>query len=227
MRRFVERSFAFRVLLAVCLLLQLPSSSASQELVLVSPDGKPVVHGVSSRFRRTGGLCLDYGKTRLRNGQKYKVVEPSRTITSHEGMDFCKRAGSPVISPVNGRIKYIEQDNAVYGGVVGISMDVSVRPRPGQAKQKMFLEMVHVVPVSGLRRGQRVQAGQVVAYVQKANRPSIGKTPHVHFAVRRCDHWPTCHVDPNLFWRDGPGRLSCYDPAKPLPKGRIVAPVPC
>jgi murein DD-endopeptidase MepM/ murein hydrolase activator NlpD len=87
--------------------------------------------------------------------------------------------------------------------------------------------MVHIVPLNGLRPGQRVKAGQVIGHVQQANRPSIGDTPHVHFAVRRCDDWPTCHVDPNFFWRDGPGRLSCHHPDKPLPAGRIVAPLGC
>ncbi|MEL7167493.1 MAG: M23 family metallopeptidase, partial [Pseudomonadota bacterium] len=142
-------------------------------------------------------------------------------------IDFCTPAGSPVISPVDGTVRYIEPDNAVYGGVVGITTKFRVRPRPSMSAARIFVEMVHVVPLPGLKNGARVKAGQLVGYVQKANRPSIGKTPHVHFALRRCNDWPTCHLDPNFFWRDGPGRVSCFDGSKPLPTGRIVAPVPC
>lgn len=200
---------------------------AHAQTIYVGPDGAPVVHGVQKRYRRKAGLCLDYGATRFPDGQPYHVVEPSRTITRHEGMDFCRRAGSPVLAPVAGKIRFLEQDNRVYGGVVAITTEFSVRPRPGRASQRIFVEMVHIVPVAGLRVGQTVKAGQKIGEVQRANRPSIGSAPHVHFAVRRCNDWPTCHIDPNFFWRDGPGQLSCFDAKKDMPKGRIVAPVPC
>jgi murein DD-endopeptidase MepM/ murein hydrolase activator NlpD len=212
---------------AFTLLLSAPHPLSAQEPVLVGPKGKPVIHGVSKRFRRKAGLCLDYGRSRLRNGKPYRVIEPERTVISHEGMDFCRPAGSPVIAPVDGRIRFIDPDNRSWGGVVAITTGFSARPKPNAVQQKIFVEMVHIVPLKGLRKGQRVRAGQLVGHVQAANRPSIGKTPHVHFAVRRCNDWPRCHIDPNFFWRDGPGVLSCHDPAKPLPKGRIVAPVPC
>lgn len=96
------------------------------------------------------GLCLDYGKSTLRNGAPYHVVEPSRTITSHEGTDFCERACSPVISPVDWKIRFVESDNKLYSGVVGISTQFSVRARPKKAKQRIFVEMVHIVPLEGL-----------------------------------------------------------------------------
>lgn len=213
-------------LCALLIIVETPQAQA-QDTAFVAADGKPVVVGAARGLRRKAGLCLDYGATRFRDGAPYRVVEPARTITSHEGMDFCQRAGSPVIAPVDGQVRYIEQDNRVYGGVVGITTPFSIRPAPGKRTQRIFVEMVHIVPVKGLRRGQSIKAGQVVGHVQPANRPSIGTAPHVHFAVRRCDDWPTCHIDPNFFWRDGPGRVSCFDPAKPLPFGRIVAPVPC
>ncbi|WP_168246469.1 M23 family metallopeptidase [Mameliella sp. LZ-28] len=211
--------------LALCLSLSPPALAQGQPLL--DQAGKPLVLGAKRGPRRKAGLCLDYGKTRFRDGAPYRVIEPDRTITSHEGMDFCKRAGSPVIAPLDGRVRFVEQDNAVYGGVVAITSGASVRPRPGLAPQQIFVEMVHIVPLQGLRPGQAVTAGQVVGHVQRANRPSIGKSPHVHFALRRCNDWATCHLDPNFFWRDGPGRLSCHDGSKPLPPGRIVAPVPC
>lgn len=205
----------------------LQPSGAVGQTGFVNSDGSPIKLGVAPRDRNKADLCLDYGATHLRNGRPYRVVEPARTITQHEGMDFCTRAGSPVLAPLDGRIRFIEQDNDVYGGVVAITSEFSIRSRPNARNQRVFVEMVHVVPVAGLRVGQRVTAGQVVGQVQRANRPSIGIVPHVHFAVRRCNDWPTCHIDPNFFWRDGPGRVSCYDPALPVPRGRIVAPVPC
>ena len=219
--------FCTLVLLVCAVFLASPHTAQAQEPALVSPDNTPIIHGVAKRFRMRAGLCLDYGRSRLRNGRPYHVVEPARTITRHEGMDFCKRAGTPVIAPADGRIRFIEQDNASWGGVVAITTEFSARPKPKARAQRIFVEMVHIVPLKGLRKGQRVKAGQLVGHVQKANRPSIGKTPHVHFAVRRCNEWPRCHIDPNFFWRDGPGKLSCHDPSKPMPKGRIVAPIPC
>lgn len=228
MRHFTSKRYLIAVALVLCTGTWEARAQADQEeQSFVTPEGVPAIHGVERGFRRKAGLCLDYGKTRLRNGAPYHVVEPHRTITRHEGMDFCKRAGSPVLAPADGRIRFIEADNSAYGGVVGITTGFSIRPRPKRARQRVFVEMVHIVPLPGLRVGQLVKAGQLVGHVQKANRPSIGTTPHVHFAVRRCNDWPTCHIDPNFFWRDGPGRVSCHDTSNPLPKGRIVAPVPC
>lgn len=224
---FVFKIAPFRLLLLAFLLTASPQIAIAQEASILGANGKPIVYGVARGFRNKGGLCLDYGATRLRNGTPYRVVEPARTITSHEGMDFCKPAGTKVLSPVDGKIRFIENDNKSWGGVVAVTTDFSVRPRPGKRAQRIFVEMVHIVPLKGLRVGQKVKAGQLVGHIQKANRPSIGNTPHIHFAVRRCNDWPTCHVDPNYFWRDGVGKVSCHKPSKPLPGGRIVAPLPC
>lgn len=209
-----------------CSLFVLGSAASAQETILIGASGKPIVIGAKKKPRKAG-LCLDYGKTSLGNGQPYLIVEPTRTITSHEGIDFCKRAGSPVISPVDGKIRYIEWDNKTYGGVVGVTTEFSIKPRKGMGTSRIFVEMVHIVPVEGLKRGQPVRAGQIVGHVQEANRPSIGSTPHVHFAVRRCNDWPTCHLDPNFFWRDGARKVSCFNKNMAIPKGRMVAPIPC
>lgn len=203
-----------------------PTFGNAQEPAFFEADGRPAVHGAKKRPRKAR-LCLDYGKTRFGDGTPYHVVEPDRTITSHEGMDFCKRAGSPVIAPADGAVRWIEQDNEFYGGVVSITTEFSIKPRPGKRRSQIFVEMVHIVPLPNLRRGQRVNAGQLIGHVRKAGMPSIGSEPHVHFAVRWCNDWPTCHLDPNFFWRDGSGKISCFNKSKPIPKGRIVSPVPC
>ena len=201
-------------------------SGAAQQAGFIDSSGKPIVLGARKK-PRTASVCLDYGKTRFQDGSPYRIVEPDRTITRHEGVDFCKPAGSPVISPTDGTIRWIEQNNNVYGGVIGINAGFSIRPRPEMKASRVFVEMVHIVPLKGLRRGQRVTAGQLIGHVQDVGPPSIGHDPHVHFAVRWCEDWPRCHIDPNYFWRDGPGIISCANESKPPPVGRIVAPVPC
>ncbi len=203
-----------------------PAPGTTQEQAFIEASGKPIVIGVSERHRRTAGLCLDYGKTRLCNGAPYRVVEPTRAITSHERMGFCKPAGKQVLSPVDGKVRFIERANATCGGVVRVTTQFSLRARPGLPHQRIFGNGAHLFArrTSYWAGCEGRAGGRPCSKVKPAQHRHHA---HEHFAVRCCNDWPTCHLDSNFFWRDGPQRLSCSNSARPVPRGRMVPPTPC
>ncbi|MCP5086320.1 MAG: M23 family metallopeptidase [Rhodobacteraceae bacterium] len=226
MKPFFYTSRVLALLLCGLFGSNLTGHAQAQEPVLEKADGSPVIHGAKSKPRRAR-LCSDYGSTRSYTGHPYRVVEKTRIVKRHEGIDFCHGAGKPVLSPVDGRVEWMAADNPLFGGFVIVRANFNVRPRPGKKKGVMYFGMVHINPLPGLRPRTKVKAGQLVGHVRRTGPVEIGPRSHVHFVARVCADPIKCHVDPNFFWRDGPGRVSCYDPSVPVPKGRIVAPVAC
>lgn len=199
-----------------------PEMSTAQAL---DTNGQPVQYG-AKYVPGTLDLCLDYLATHNGRGQPYRIQDGNRLITRHEGMDFCARAGTPVLAPVSGRLQWILPDNPLFGGGVMIDPRLRVRLQAGKSKKPVTVMILHMVPDPRLRPGKHVRAGQVIGRVQAPNRPEIGPTPHLHMVIKYCKD-RACHVDPNLFWRDGPRRVSCHDPANPVAKGQITVPLPC
>jgi murein DD-endopeptidase MepM/ murein hydrolase activator NlpD len=154
------------------------------------------------------------------------VVEPDRIVTRHEGIDFCANAGTPVIAPVSGTIRWAIKDHPLRGGQVLIKSNFRINAGQGGSKH-VYIGLVHITPLDTLRQGSRVKPGQVIGHVRKAGLVEIGSRPHVHFTARICDTTHKCHFDPNLLWQDGPGKVSCHRAGKAVAKGRIVAPVAC
>ncbi|OWU84032.1 hypothetical protein ATO6_16685 [Oceanicola sp. 22II-s10i] len=191
---------------------------------VLSDNGQPLKYGARS-VPRGLDLCNDYLSPRNYAGEPYRIVEKDRIVTRHEGMDFCAPAGTPVIAPVSGAIIWSVQDHPLRGGQVLIKTDFRVRLKAGSNESRpVYIGLVHMTPKRGLARGQRVRAGDPIGVVQAAGLPEIGSRSHIHYTARICESH-TCHIDPNMFWNDGPGRVSCLGGA--LPKGKIVAPYRC
>lgn len=188
-------------------------------------DGSPVLAGAKS-IPRGIDLCNDYASKRDYSGAPYRVVEPDRIVTRHEGIDFCARAGTPVIAPVGGTIRWAIKDHPLRGGQVLIKTGFRVRTSQSESKP-VYIGLVHITPVDNLGKGSRVKAGQVIGHVRKAGLVEIGSRPHVHFTARICDTTHKCHFDPNLLWQDGPGKVSCFRSGQAVAKGRITAPIAC
>ena len=171
-------------------------------------------------------MCNDYLSPTNYAGEPYRIVEANRVVTRHEGMDFCAKAGTPVIAPLTGRLTWVVHEDAVRGGQVLIDAGFRSRVTPGKAPRRMYVGIVHMVPEQGLRAGQKVTAGQRIGTVHPAGLPEIGSRAHLHVTMRYCKEH-TCHVDPNFYWQAGPGVVTCFAASNPPPKGRLVAPLSC
>ncbi len=192
---------------------------------IFTTDGSPIFAGATS-VPKGIDLCNDYGSKRDYSGAPYRVVEANRIVTRHEGIDFCARAGTPVLAPVHGTIRWAIKDHPLRGGQILIKTGFRVPTSPS-GSQPVYIGLVHITPIDNLSRGSRVKAGQVIGHVRKAGLVEIGSRPHVHFTARICDTTHKCHFDPNLLWQDGLGRVSCFKSGQTVAKGRIIAPIAC
>ncbi len=191
----------------------------------------PNIIGASS-VPRGLDLCNDYGSRFNYAGDRYFIrVKDAPSITQHEGMDFCAPQGTPVVAAADGQIIQVGHDNPAYGGWImietAVTHQLSIETLDGRpATLPVYVHVVHIDPIEGLARGQRVTAGDVIARVGAAGKPYIGPRSHVHFSARTCEsHW--CHIDPNEFWQNGPGKVTCFDPNNRPSQAQIVAPLKC
>lgn len=200
-----------------------PSDADAQVL---ENDGTPVLVGARN-VPRALDLCNDYASKTDYAGNPYRIVEEDRVVTRHEGVDFCAPAGTPVIAPVSGLLVWVVKDHPLRGGQVLIQPGFSVRiDNTDDHREPVYFGILHMTPAANLVAGTRVHAGQVIGHVQEAGPPEIGSRSHLHFTARICKSHK-CHIDPNLFWKDGPGQVACFDAAEDLPRGRMVAPISC
>lgn len=174
------------------------------------------------------GLCSDYGSRTDYTGRPYHVRDPEdgRVLTWHQGMDFCAEAETNVLAAADGLVHWVILDNPVRGGHVIIRARLK-GPKPDSPEETIFIRALHIYPDPHLSYGMNVRAGTVIGTVQKARKEQIGPRSHVHFDMGRCVETWTCPIDPNDFWRDGQGKITCFDPGNPPPANKLVAPVPC
>lgn len=90
----------------------------------------------------------------------------------HEGMDFIAEAGTEVLAAVDGEIAEIELNDDLYGSVITI-------------KHAGGIETVYkfVTPVSGLKKGDTVNRGDVIATVAPFKGVEHEDGDHLHFEV--------------------------------------------
>ncbi len=110
-----QQLFSLRKLAALCLFTAALLVGVKAHAQVYKSDGSPVLAGAKS-VPRGINLCNDYASKRDYSGAPYRVVEPDRIVTRHEGIDFCARAGTPVIAPVGGRIRSAIKDHPLRGG---------------------------------------------------------------------------------------------------------------
>jgi murein DD-endopeptidase MepM/ murein hydrolase activator NlpD len=175
--------------------------------------------------------CSDYASRRDYMGNSYyiKVTETGKVITRHEGMDFCANSGSEVIAPTKGVVAVVVNDNPYRGGRVTIQTNIEYDhyQAGGGATANLYVDVLHVRPKPNLAVGNKVQAGEVIGFVQAADRPEIGPRPHVHFSAGPIPETWIAHTDPNQFWQKGAGRVTCFDPKNPPSGNEIIAPIRC
>lgn len=213
-------------------------SSALLILVGLSLAGCPTTGSTSKEFPILVGAamqsdispCNDYGSYFDYMGNRYYVSGPdTRTQTRHQGIDFCAGAGTPVISSSSGTVERIIREHPYRGGQVAIKTDFTAtgRAAPDAKAHTIYLVYVHIRPEPSLKGFDRVEAGDVIGYLEPPGKQGIGPKAHVHFAAAVCANQDYCHTDPNRFWMKGPGIITCFDPKNPPKADQIVAPLRC
>jgi len=138
----------------------------------------------------------------------------------HLGVDFWTHVGTPVLAAAPGRVSRALFD-PVYGWRITIAHGRDQRGRP-IITQYMHMSRLDVARGAVVARGQQIGASGMSG--------ALAGFPHLHFEVLATDVNPAGTAeDPHLFWADGVGRVTCFDPARSYPADRFVTtvPLPC
>ncbi|MBV7379589.1 M23 family metallopeptidase [Maritimibacter dapengensis] len=146
----------------------------------------------------------------------------------HRGLDVAASAGTPVLAAAPGRVT-ISMYEPAYGNRVVIEHG------PDDTGRKVQTLYFHLDK-------RQVEIGQMVARGQQIG--TLGETgllssfPHLHFEYHRetapgartksgNNWWQGIEqLDPNAFWVNGPGRVTCA-PVDRAPAHKITYPVVC
>jgi murein DD-endopeptidase MepM/ murein hydrolase activator NlpD len=143
--------------------------------------------------------------------------------SEHKGFDILVPSRTPVLAATDGVVSRV-QTSILYGRQVMIDHGATAAGDRIQTRYFHLSEQRVVV-------GDRLQRGQVIGYSGFSG--LAGGFPHLHFEVHRlgdgADAVAVRFLDPQLFWVDGRGRITCYDkhrewPAEPV---ALSYPVPC
>lgn len=152
-----------------------------------------------------------------------EFLDNPQAPAGHLGIDVTGRSGSPVIAAADGTVvqSFFEP---VYGNRVVVEHAAGMQ---GKRSQTIYMHLSERL----VQPGARVARGQVIARLG-ATGALAGGYPHLHFEVHRevaPESGRTLPFDPHLFWADGPGRVTCFDPAATYDPDRfaITYPVPC
>jgi len=159
----------------------------------------------------------------------YKPTFGSRFPKLHQGIDFEMEAGSPVISVAHGRVVSVKSVPCL-GTTVVVRHTARLDPRTGEATDgiagsvPVYLVCAHLAGTE-VQRHQLIGPGDILGRVSTL----CAGNAHVHFGMLSRFDAPDESLNPHRYWRGGPGRVSCFDKAAPVPKNTLSlsAPVPC
>ncbi|AOT25138.1 lysin A [Mycobacterium phage Terror] len=136
----------------------------------------------------------------------------ARWGTQHRGLDFAAKDGTPIYAAQAGTVAYIGPADG-FGQWIVID-----HPAAAGAGTTVYGHMWNAF-ATGLRAGDRVAAGQLIAYVG-ANGQSTG--PHLHFEVHPTVWRQGSQIDPLPWLRGARNPGDAPAPATPAPGGNTV-----
>ena len=137
-------------------------------------------------------------KTPVQYSRISSVFNPRRrhpvlnTIRAHRGVDYAAPTGTPVVAASAGRVQFRGVKSG-FGNVVEIAHAGKIVTRYGHLSRF----------AKGLKNGDRVEQGQLIAYVGSTG---LATGPHLHFEFIEGGK----HIDPQKAMRRG-------EPAPPVP----------
>lgn len=166
-------------------------------------------------------ICADFNSRTNCRGTPYRVVIRGVTLRRHRGIDFRAPTGTPVIASGYGTVRSAEPTS--YGdGLVSVSTNITAYHRLyGNSWTK--IEYAHIVPA--VRVGDAVEPGDVIGYID-SKRTRCSSFSHVHLQLMIRGMGENA-IDPNDFWADGPGQVTCYQSGVEIPRDKLVAPLRC
>jgi murein DD-endopeptidase MepM/ murein hydrolase activator NlpD len=127
-----------------------------------TPDGK----SLRKAFIRAP-VQFSRVSSRFNSARKHPVLN---RIRAHKGVDYAAPVGTPVRAAGEGRVRFAGQQGG-YGNVVELEHGSGVVTVYGHLSRF----------AKNLRRGQRVELGQVIAYVGQTG---LATGPHLHYEYR-------------------------------------------
>jgi len=127
-----------------------------------SPDGK----SLRKAFIRTP-VQFSRISSGFNSARKHPILN---RIRAHKGVDYAAPVGTPVRAAGEGRVRFAGQQGG-YGNVVELEHGSGVVTVYGHLSRF----------AKNLKRGQRVQLGQVIAYVGQTG---LATGPHLHYEYR-------------------------------------------
>jgi murein DD-endopeptidase MepM/ murein hydrolase activator NlpD len=143
--------------------------------------------------------------------------------SNHRGFDIFVPSGTPVIAAADGRVS-----RAAFSVLYGRQVLVDHLPDGGgRGLQTRYFHLSE----QRVNAGDAVRRGQLLGYSGRSG--VVGVFQHLHFEVHRLEAaGPPRDVgllDPQAYWVDGVGRITCFDRRRdfsPTPL-RLTYPVPC
>ena len=152
--------------------------------------------------------------------------KPVRRPTSgeHKGFDLLVPTRTPVIAVDAGEVVSVEF-SFMFGRQVKLNHG---KTEQGFRIQTRYFHLTEVI----VAEGDQLDRGQILGY-SGASGMASGGLPHLHFEVHRLNGaiQPIAvkALDPQLFWVDGVGVITCFDKMREFQQGfvKLTYPVPC
>ena len=139
---------------------------------------------------------------------------------AHRGFDVRAAQGTPVIAAAPGRVIQAFSD-VMHGQQVVVDHGVDT-------DGARVVTRYHHLSRMDVRAGQVVARGARIGLLGSSGVASVAQ--HLHFEVRRGESAQKADpVDPQLFWVDGIGRVTCFERGRSYPERpiRITYPTVC
>ncbi len=141
----------------------------------------------------------------------------------HRGFDLLVPSGTPVIAAAAGTVSQLLL-TPMFG------RQIRVDHGHGDAGHRLQTRYLHLSERL-VGEGEAVHRGQLLGYSGMSG--LAAGFSHLHFEVHRLDDAEppraAGYLDPQLFWIDGVGRVTCYEHGRDYPAApvRLTYPVPC
>lgn len=201
---------------ALCLTVALLFGAAGCESPAVTypPGAPPIISGFKSR---TG-------------------IDGRWRRAPHQGIDLKGHSGQEILAAADGLVLEAVVDEC-WGPTIAVDHG---RGSDGEPIIALYGHVGDMLVTSG----DNVARGQVIARITDNHHEfrCIWGVPHLHFQIGReykrynkANRWGYGYflvdgqmsIDPNLYWADGPYRVTCFDPNAVYKKGTLTYPVPC
>lgn len=141
----------------------------------------------------------------------------------HKGIDMLVPSATPVLAAADGEVARVEL-SILYGRQVMIN---HAETAAGYRIQTRYYHLSKQL----VQPGERIARGELLGYAGASG--LAGLYPHLHFEVHRLNEASPAiainYLDPQLFWVDGVGMVTCFDRGRDYAQTGVALtyPVPC